>query len=81
MELEELVKKKFTNEDMEELGTILLERSTFYTEKIVEYKVLKLKIDDEDIANSMQLNIDYYFKIKNVLDKFYDLLKEMRLEK
>lgn len=68
----------FTDEEIEILRTILLERSTFYTRKIVEYKTLKLKAENEIFSDSFQESIDFNFKYKNVIDKFYKVLKEKR---
>lgn len=68
------LKNNFTDEEIEILRTVILERSTFYTRKIVSDKFLKLKAQSESIAETFQNDIDFNFKYKNVLDKFYDLL-------
>lgn len=73
--MKEFLKKEFTKEDIERLRAIVLERSTFYTREIVDYKILKLKSQDEDIVKSIQSIISYNFKNKEVLDKLYELLK------
>lgn len=64
-----------TEEEIEILKSILLERSTFYTKKIVDYKMMQLKSEDEFLANNFQNSIDYNFKLKDTLDKVYKLLK------
>lgn len=65
---------EFTKEEFEILKSVLLERSTFYTKKIVEDKKLVLKAQDLDIVKNIELNIEYNLKLKNVLDKFYNIL-------
>ncbi|MCI8617507.1 MAG: hypothetical protein HFJ60_04605 [Clostridia bacterium] len=65
---------EFTREEFEILKIIMLERSTFYTKKIVEDKKLVLKTQDLDIVKNIEFNIDYNLKLKNVFDKFYNIL-------
>lgn len=65
---------EFTREEFEILKIIMLERSTFYIKKIVEDKKLVLKTQDLDIVKNIEFNIDYNLKLKNVFDKFYNIL-------
>lgn len=65
---------EFTREEFEILKIIMLERSTFYTKKIVEDKKLVLKTQDLYIVKNIEFNIDYNLKLKNVFDKFYNIL-------
>lgn len=65
---------EFTREEFEILKMVMMERSTFYTKKIVEDKKLVLKAQDLDIVKNIELNIEYNLKLKNVLDKFYNIL-------
>lgn len=66
---------EFTKEELEILRFIMLECSTFYTKKIVEDKKLVLKSKDLDIVKNIECNINYNFRLKSVLDKFYNILK------
>lgn len=71
--MEEL-KSNFTKEEIEIIKTLLLERSTFYTKKIVEYKVLQLKTENAGQMLNLQSNIDFNYKYKNTIDKLHFLL-------
>ena len=74
--MNEYFKNNFTEEEIEILRCVLLERSTHFTKKIVSDRISKLKTQDVNIAQVFQENIDYNFKYKNVIDKLYSLLKE-----
>ena len=65
---------EFTKEEFEILKSVLLERSTFYTRKIVDLKFLQLKTDNIDFSNEFQERIDFNLKFKNAINKLYELL-------
>ena len=74
----EKIKEQLTNEEIEILKNILLERSTFYTKKITEYMFLVLKLTPEklNLLEEYENNIDYSYKCMNATDKLFELLKE-----
>lgn len=81
MELEKInsffnTKDKITLEEIYIIRTILLERTTFYTRKIVELQKLLLKSKESDIVQSINDDIAYYYEFKNSIEKFSNLLKK-----
>lgn len=79
--MEKDIIKIFDNEDLEILRTIILERSTFYTRKVVDYRVLMLKSQDKEYIEARKNNYEYDCKVKNVLDTFYDYLFNLYFKK
>ena len=75
------LKEIFSFEELDILRTIILERSTFYTRKVVDYKVLMLQAENEELIRCRQKNYEYNSKVKKVLDTFHDYLLDIYREK
>lgn len=66
----------FTKEEVEILTSVLLERSTFYTRKILEYSTLGLKAIDEKYFDECEKQVKHYENYKSAIDKFYKIFEE-----
>ena len=78
--MEKDITKYFDNEDLEILRTIILERFTFYTDKIVENSSLMVKAENEESFMKYKKDYEYNCKVKDVLDSFYEYLLEICIE-
>lgn len=74
----EKIKEELTDEEIEILKNILLERSTFHTNVITEYKFLLIKLppEKESFIQDYEKEIDISYKYKNTIDKLFNLLGE-----
>lgn len=72
----EKIKEQLTDEEIEVLKNILLERSTFYTKTITEYKFLLLKLPPEELnfLEEYENYIDYSYRCRNAINKLFELL-------
>lgn len=71
------IKNKLTNEEIEIIRCVLLERSTFYTKKITDgrFLLLKLRPEEEIFRKNYEEQVDFAFKYKKAIDKLHDNLK------
>lgn len=67
---------KLTQEEFEMFRMILLDRSFYYDNKVVESKMKMFTASDEAIAETYQNEIDFYFKYKDLVLKIYNYLKK-----
>lgn len=79
--MEKDITKIFDDEDLEILRTIILERSTFYTDKIVDNLSLVLKSENEELYAKHKEDYLYDCKVKDVLDTFRYYLFSIYFEK
>ena len=74
--MNEYLKNNFTEEEIEILSCALLECSTYYTNKMLSYSISELEAQDVYWVQVFREKFDFNFKCKDVIDKFYSLLKE-----
>lgn len=67
--------EEFTKEEIDEIRLVIFERETFFTQKLVDLKVLKLKTQDKDILKSIKKEINYFYKKRKLFNKFYNYLR------
>ena len=67
--------EEFTKEEIDEIRFVIFERETFFTQKLVDLKVLKLKTQDKDILKSIKKEINYFYKKRKLFNKFYNYLR------
>ena len=78
--MEKEIINMFTKDEIEILKTVLLERSTFYTRKIVDTRVLQLKTDNKEMVDGLNIEVSYNYRIKNAIDKLFIILSQEKGE-